>query len=92
MPHAGLVAATVSTDPVERRERLARATAARAQRDRDVGFTVICVGLMIFLIPCLVVFVLYWTGVTTSDLTGLVPDPVLARLRDRLPSAAPLPS
>ena len=52
----------MSNDPVERRERLARATAARAQRDRDIGFTVICVGVMIFLIPCLVVFVLYWTG------------------------------
>lgn len=72
MPHAGRVAATVSTDPVERRERLARANAARAKRDRGVGFTVICVGLTIFLIPCLVVFVLYWTGVATSDLTGLV--------------------
>jgi hypothetical protein len=72
VPHAGRVAATVSTDPVERRERLARANAARAQRDRGVGFTVICVGLTIFLIPCLVVFVLYWTGVATSDLTGLV--------------------
>ena len=36
------------------------------------GITVICVGLTIFLIPCLVVFVLYWTGVATSDLTGLV--------------------
>ena len=54
MPHAGRVAATVSTDPVERRERLARANAARAKRDRGVGF------------------VLYWTGVATSDLTGLV--------------------
>ena len=67
MPHAGRVAATVSTDPVERRERLARANAARAKRDRGVGFTVICIGLTIFLIPCLVVVVLYWTGVATSE-------------------------
>lgn len=71
MPHADRVAATVSTEPVERREQLARAKAARAQRDRGVGFVVICFGLAIFLILFLVVCVIYWT-VTTSDLIGLV--------------------
>ncbi len=71
-PHADLVAATVSTDPVERHEQLARANAARAQRDRDIGFLVICFGLMIFLIPLVVVSVLYYTGVVHSDLIGLV--------------------
>jgi hypothetical protein len=66
------VAATVSTDPVERRERLARASAARAQRDPGVGFVEICIGLTVFLIALLVVSVLYYTGVVHSDLIGLV--------------------
>lgn len=72
VPHADRVAATVSTEPIERSEQLARANTARARRDRGVGFAVICFGLTIFLIPCLVVFVLYWTGVATNDLTGLI--------------------
>jgi len=62
----------VSTGPVERREQLARASAARAQRDRGVGFVMICFGLTIFLIPCLVVAVVYWTGLVKTDLIGLI--------------------
>jgi hypothetical protein len=72
VPHADRVAATVSTEPIERREQLARAKAARAQRDRGVGIVEICFGLTIFLISFLVVAVLHWTGVVTSDLIGLV--------------------
>ena len=62
----------MSTGPVERRELLERANAARARRDRDIGFLVICLGLTIFLIPFLVVLVLWLTGAVTTDLTGLV--------------------
>ena len=62
----------MSSDPVERQERIARATAARAQRDRDLGVILIWFGVAIFLVVFLAVFVVWQTGLVKSDLTGLL--------------------
>ena len=74
--HADRPVAAVSTDPVDRHDRLVQASVARAHRRRDVGMVVIWLGVAIFLVPCLVVFVVWRTGLVKSDLTGLVFFPV----------------
>lgn len=56
--------------PVDRRERLARASAARAQRDRDVGLLLISLGGAFFPGYLLVIVVLWYAGVTRSDWLG----------------------
>jgi hypothetical protein len=68
--HADLAAAAVM--PVERREQLARASAARAQRDRGVGLLLISLGVAFFLGYFLVYVVLWYAGVTRSDWLGMV--------------------
>jgi hypothetical protein len=58
--------------PVERREQLARASAERAQRDRDVGLVEILLGGAFFLGYFLVYVVLWLAGVTLGDLINEV--------------------
>lgn len=45
-------------DAIQRREQLERASAARAQRDRDVGLRLIWLGVATFAVPFLILFVL----------------------------------
>jgi hypothetical protein len=56
----------------ERREQLARASAARAQRDRGLGLVLIWLGAAIIVIPCLAVIVLWYTNVLRWDGWGAV--------------------
>jgi hypothetical protein len=67
----------VGTEPDDRREELARAGARRENRDRDVGMVVIWEGVVIILVPCLIVFVVWRTGLVKSNSTGLLLGPVL---------------
>jgi hypothetical protein len=59
-----------SREPVERRERLARASAARAERDRRTGLRVIAVGVAIFVVWFVVISVLWLQGHDVSNLSG----------------------
>src|SRR4051794_10490972 len=59
-------------EPVERRERLARASAARAQRDRGVGLLLISLGIALWVVPFLVFVGLWLAGVDTGSLPGSV--------------------
>jgi hypothetical protein len=58
----------------ERRERLAQASAARANRDPGgvAGLIVICFGVAIFLFVCLVIFVLWETRAYRGEVMQLV--------------------
>ena len=58
--------------PVERSEQLARASAARAQRDRGVGLLLILLGVVVFPGYFIVYAVLWYAGVTRSDWLGMV--------------------
>src|ERR687891_1738659 len=62
--------------PVERREQLARASAARAQRDRGVGLLLISLGVAFWLGVVLFFVVLWLAGVKMNDLAYVVGSPV----------------
>src|SRR3954451_18688897 len=59
------------SEPLERREQLAQASAARAKRDGRVGMLVIWVGVAIFLFGFLVVCVLWYAAGIREQLMGL---------------------
>jgi len=59
-----------SREPVERRERLARASAARAERDRRAGLRVIAVGVAIAVVWFVALSVLWLQGHDVSNLSG----------------------
>jgi hypothetical protein len=61
-----------SREPVERRERLAHASAARAQRARGVGLVLVSLGVAIWVAPFLVFIALWLAGVDTGSLPGSV--------------------
>jgi hypothetical protein len=63
----------VKTEPAERRERLAQARAARAHRDPGgiAGALVILCGAAFFLFVCLVMLVVWETGLYRGDPMGL---------------------
>ena len=62
--------------PVERRERLARASAARAQRDRGVGLALLSLGVAFWLGVFLVFVVLWLAGVNLGGWPAGVAIPV----------------
>jgi hypothetical protein len=65
-------------DAVERRERLDRARAARAQRDPGVGLLLISFGVTTWTVPILV-FVVFWlNGVNLGNWPGVFAAPVTA--------------
>ena len=59
-------------EPAERRERLARATAARGGWDPDAGLLMVALGVAIILVPIVVVVVLWYANVFRWDGTGSV--------------------
>ena len=61
-----------SRDVVERHEQLERASAARAQQDRGVGVLLISLGIAIWVVPFLVVLVLWLNGTDLGDWTSTV--------------------
>jgi hypothetical protein len=65
-------------DAVERRERLARARAARARRDPGVGLLLISFGVATWMVPFLVFVVLWLKGVNLAGWPGGLAIPVLA--------------
>ena len=62
----------MNTEPVERREQLARASAARGDWDPDAGLVVIAFGVLIVAIPIVAVVVLWYTNLVRWDGTGAV--------------------
>jgi hypothetical protein len=65
-------------DAVERRERLARASAARAKRDRGVGLLLIRLGVATWVVPFLIMVVLWLRGVNLGSVPATIAVPVFA--------------
>ena len=61
-----------SREPVERREQVARASAARAERDRRAGLRLIVLGVAIPVAVFAVVCVLWLDGVDVTNLSGTI--------------------
>src|SRR4051812_42175265 len=78
---AGMLTLRRSREPVERRERLARASAARAQRDRGVGLLLISLGVAICVFVSLLFLALWLEGVDTGSLPASAGFVVLAASR-----------
>src|SRR5690349_5176576 len=73
--HADRGASAVTSNPVERSERLSQANAARAKRDPGIGLLIIASGVAILLVAMLIVWVV-WRTLVKSDQIGLVLLPV----------------